>query len=50
LLTCDEVKTGLGLTGKMLVCEQDDVHPETLILGKALDDDMLAVSLLLARQ
>lgn len=50
LLICDEVQTGLGRTGKLLACEHDDVHPDALILGKALGGGMLAVSLFLARQ
>jgi len=50
LLICDEVQTGLGRTGKLLACQYDNVHPDALILGKALGGGMLAVSLFLARQ
>lgn len=50
LLICDEVQTGLGRTGTLLACEHDDVHPDALILGKALGGGMLPVSMFLARQ
>ena len=48
LLICDEVQTGLGRTGKFLACEHEDVHPDGVILGKALGGGMLPVSAFLA--
>ena len=50
LLIADEIQTGLGRTGKMLACEHDDVHPDGLILGKALGGGILPVSMFLARR
>lgn len=50
LLIADEVQTGLGRTGKFLACQHDDVHPDGLILGKALGGGILPVSLFLARR
>ncbi len=50
LLIADEVQTGLGRTGKFLACEHEDVHPDGLILGKALGGGILPVSMCLARQ
>jgi len=50
LLIADEVQTGLGRTGKLLACQHDDVHPDGLILGKALGGGILPVSLFLARR
>lgn len=50
LLIADEVQTGLGRTGKFLACEHEDVHPDGLILGKALGGGILPVSMFLARQ
>ena len=50
LFIADEVQTGLGRTGKLLACEHEDVHPDGLILGKALGGGILPVSLFLARR
>jgi len=50
LLIADEIQTGLGRTGKLLACEHEDVHPDGLILGKALGGGILPVSLFLARR
>jgi ornithine--oxo-acid transaminase len=46
LLICDEVQTGIGRTGKMLVSE--DVKPDIITLGKALSGGMMPVSCVLA--
>ena len=48
LLIADEIQTGLGRTGKLLACDHEDVHPDGLILGKALGGGILPVSLFLA--
>ena len=50
LLIADEIQTGLGRTGKLLACQHDDVHPDGLILGKALGGGILPVSMFLARR
>jgi len=50
LLLADEIQTGLGRTGKLLACEHEDVHPDGLILGKALGGGILPVSMFLARR
>ena len=50
LLIADEIQTGLGRTGKLLACEHDDVHPDGLILGKALGGGILPVSMFLAKR
>ena len=50
LLIADEIQTGLGRTGKFLACDHEDVHPDGLILGKALGGGILPVSLFLARR
>lgn len=48
LFMADEIQTGLARTGKMLACDHEDVHPDILILGKALSGGMLPVSAVLA--
>ena len=50
LLIADEIQTGLGRTGKLLACEHEDVHPDGLILGKALGGGILPVSMFLSRR
>jgi ornithine--oxo-acid transaminase len=48
LFIADEVQTGLGRTGKLLCCDHEQVHPDILILGKALSGGMYPVSAVLA--
>jgi len=48
LFVADEIQTGLARTGKMLACDYEDVHPDILILGKALSGGTLPVSAVLA--
>ncbi|HYV95499.1 MAG TPA: ornithine--oxo-acid transaminase [Chitinophagales bacterium] len=48
LFIADEIQTGLGRTGKMLCCDYENVHPDILILGKALSGGTLPVSAVLA--
>jgi len=48
LFIADEVQTGIARTGKLLACDYEDVHPDILILGKALSGGVLPVSAVLA--
>jgi ornithine--oxo-acid transaminase len=48
LFIADEVQTGLARTGKMLACDHENIHPDILILGKALSGGVLPVSAVLA--
>jgi ornithine--oxo-acid transaminase len=48
LFIADEIQTGLCRTGKMLGCDHEQVHPDILLLGKALSGGMIPVSAVLA--
>ena len=47
LFIADEIQTGLGRTGKMLACDHEEIHPDILILGKALSGGTLPISAVL---
>lgn len=47
LFIADEVQTGLGRTGALLCCDHEGVHPDLLILGKALSGGMFPISAVL---
>lgn len=44
LFVADEVQTGIARTGKLLACDWEGVHPDILILGKALSGGAMPVS------
>ncbi|MES2593275.1 MAG: ornithine--oxo-acid transaminase [Bacteroidota bacterium] len=48
LFIADEIQSGLGRTGKRLACDHEGVHPDVLILGKALSGGTYPVSAVLA--
>lgn len=48
LLIADEVAVGFGRTGTMFACEQEDVAPDLLCLGKGLSGGYLPVAATLA--
>lgn len=48
LFIADEIQTGIGRTGKRLACDHEKVHPDILILGKALSGGTYPVSAVLA--
>ncbi len=48
LFIADEIQSGLGRTGKILACDHEGVHPDVLILGKALSGGIYPVAAVLA--
>ena len=48
LFIADEIQSGLARTGKILACDHENVHPDILILGKALSGGVLPVAAVLA--
>ncbi|OFX28321.1 MAG: ornithine--oxo-acid transaminase [Bacteroidetes bacterium GWA2_32_17] len=48
LFIADEVQTGIARTGKLLACDHENVHPDILILGKALSGGFYPISAVLA--
>jgi ornithine--oxo-acid transaminase len=47
ILMMDEIQTGIGRTGKLLASDHEGVHPDMLILGKALSGGTYPVSAVL---
>ncbi|MDH4090943.1 MAG: ornithine--oxo-acid transaminase [Cyclobacteriaceae bacterium] len=48
LLMMDEIQTGIARTGSMLASDHENVHPDILILGKAISGGVLPISVVLA--
>ncbi len=48
LFIADEVQTGIARTGKLLACDHENVHPDILILGKAISGGVMPISAVLA--
>ncbi|MDD4157614.1 MAG: ornithine--oxo-acid transaminase [Candidatus Cloacimonetes bacterium] len=48
LFVADEVQSGIARTGRLLACDWEDVHPDILILGKALSGGVYPVSAVLS--
>jgi ornithine--oxo-acid transaminase len=48
LFIADEIQTGLGRTGRLMACDWEGVHPDMVILGKALGGGVYPVSAVVA--
>jgi ornithine--oxo-acid transaminase len=48
LFVADEVQTGIARTGRLLACDWEEIHPDMVILGKAISGGVLPVSAVLA--
>jgi len=48
LFMADEIQSGLGRAGKMFAFQHDGVHPDVIIIGKALSGGFMPVSAVLA--
>ncbi len=44
LMIADEIQSGLGRTGRMFACEHENVHPDLMLLGKALGGGIVPIS------
>jgi len=50
LFVADEIQTGLCRTGKMLACDWEEIHPDVVLLGKALSGGLLPISVVLSNK
>lgn len=50
ILIIDEVKTGLGKTGRVLACEHFGIVPDVLVLGKSLGGGLIPAGALVAKE
>jgi ornithine--oxo-acid transaminase len=48
LFIADEVQTGIARTGRLLACDYENVHPDILILGKAISGGVYPISAVLS--
>jgi putrescine aminotransferase len=50
LLILDEIKSGMGKTGKMFACEFELVEPDVLLVGKSLGGGVMPIGAMVAKR
>lgn len=50
LLILDEIKTGMGKTGKMFACEHERAEPDILLVGKSLGAGITPIGAMVAKR
>jgi putrescine aminotransferase len=50
ILIIDEIKTGFGKTGNMFACEELEIVPDMLVVGKSLGGGMVPIGALIAKK
>ena len=50
LLILDEIKSGMGKTGKMFACEFEQAEPDVLLVGKSLGGGRMPIGVVMAKQ
>lgn len=50
VLVFDEIKTGIGKTGRLFACEHEDAVPDVLLIGKSLGGGTMPIGALVARR
>ena len=50
LLILDEIKSGIGKTGKMFACEFEQIEPDVLLMGKSLGGGVMPIGVLMAKR
>ncbi len=50
LLVLDEIKSGVGKTGKMFACEFEQAEPDVLLVGKSLGGGVMPIGAMLAKR
>ncbi|MCC6222479.1 MAG: aspartate aminotransferase family protein [Thermoleophilia bacterium] len=50
VLVFDEIKTGIGKTGRLFACEHEDAAPDLLLVGKSLGGGAMPIGAVVARR